>query len=148
MSWKTEFGDDYKVPTVISSFLKDESYRNDACPSFVTSDCERDEDGEARYKLWVEHPDPDKREFDGPRLIVSDRDTATDLYAGESPEEALRALRAASEKKRLSLRFLSGKGTEFMLFCVMLDSRVFACWKTWFWKPDRGYYGFFSWRHE
>lgn len=68
--WQSEFREDYAVPGVITENIPDQSWHNDACPSFgvyaegdsLSLDC----------KIWCEHPDPAQRESgaDGFRFYV------------------------------------------------------------------------------
>jgi len=97
--WIIEHDDDYEVPAEVTQIegILDISWHNDTCPRFGVRP-----DG-IGPNLWVEHPDPDRRELGGPRFMVSVQfdDVAshldTDLYAGDdvnaavaaSPHEAL-----------------------------------------------------------
>lgn len=75
-SWRTEFTADHAVPPEIANLvangiLTDTSWKNDSCPSFGFKGYDLQEDQmrniksgdvtEARYRLWVEHPDQDQR---------------------------------------------------------------------------------------
>lgn len=64
MSWRSEFGSGYEVPTDITSDpeLIDQSWHNDTCPSFSLSGQPEIEDSQW-WRLWVEHPDRDQREY-------------------------------------------------------------------------------------
>jgi len=58
-SWADVFGPEYDVPREILDLvargkLKDTSWGNDICPSFMTLD--------EKLQLWVDHPDPEQRE--------------------------------------------------------------------------------------
>lgn len=57
--WRHEHGDEFRVPVIIEATLPDCSWRNDVCPSFGYSCDDWDED----YRLWVNHPEPEFREF-------------------------------------------------------------------------------------
>jgi hypothetical protein len=56
MTWKDEFGEEYAVPAEIAGhpFLVDDSWHNNACPTF-RSDAKD-------LTVWVEHPNPAERE--------------------------------------------------------------------------------------
>jgi hypothetical protein len=67
MSWTTEHGAQYEVPEAVLTLVReglaiDDSWHNDSCPRF------RNEAREVSF--WVEHPDPNRRETDGPRFLV------------------------------------------------------------------------------
>ena len=72
MGWTaTEgFGADYAVPDVIVNLegIINDSWHNDACPSFRAPDLGEDE---VTLKIWCDHPDEDKREMFGPRFSVT-----------------------------------------------------------------------------
>jgi len=76
-SWASEFGSDYDVPGEVEALVQagyvfDDSWHNDVCPSFVISGTETEAyDG---YKLWVEHVNPDLREWagEGDRFVITD----------------------------------------------------------------------------
>jgi hypothetical protein len=67
--WRTEFGDDYDVPHEVTARLWDQSWHHDACPSFTHTDFPPDGSGHD-LRLWVEHPDPERRETGAPRYAV------------------------------------------------------------------------------
>ena len=85
MTWITEFGSDYDVPARITTApdLPDASWHNDACPAFGRNADATD------IMLWVEHPDPDKRELDGGRFTVSYANGEHVFYAGDNLDDAL-----------------------------------------------------------
>lgn len=60
--WRSEFGDEWDVPAIPD--LVDESWHNDACPSFGSADKLVDPPTRDVHdlRLWVEHPDPEQRE--------------------------------------------------------------------------------------
>ncbi len=67
MGWIKEFGYQYAVPESIQSvvkdgFTQDVSWHNDTAPSFGFVDPHKPE---WDIRLWVEHPDPMKREDPG-----------------------------------------------------------------------------------
>jgi len=67
--WRLEHGVGYSVPEQIlelveEGILVDNSYRNDTCPQF--------EYCRGKYRLWVEHPDERKREFECQRFSIVD----------------------------------------------------------------------------
>lgn len=94
--WAREFGKAYAVPAEIDALVRtgvlhDESWRNDACPSFVVVGTEGSEDP---VRLWVEHPDVKMRETESlTRFLVgaggSDRPA---LYDGDDVRLAIAAL--------------------------------------------------------
>lgn len=54
--WQEEFGDEYQVPVwTAQPGVEDQSWHNDACPSFWVPGTE--------IRLWVYHPDATLREF-------------------------------------------------------------------------------------
>lgn len=73
--WRKEFGGAYQVPAEIEAavsagLLVDVSWHNDVCPCFVAG--EEDNDGNFPVRLWVEHPDTNQREFQGPDRFLVD----------------------------------------------------------------------------
>jgi hypothetical protein len=107
MTWMNEFGKEYKPPSeveaaVAEGLLEDASWHHDACPSFVTTD-ER-----AKYVLWVDHSDQDRREYPhGRRFLVQHNQSADDpaggyrpLYEGDDVNEALAKVRELMEKEK------------------------------------------------
>lgn len=61
MSYRTAFPDfDPATMPAIPAGWNDQSWRNDACPSFVTGE----------YTVWIDYADPAKRENGGPRFRV------------------------------------------------------------------------------
>jgi hypothetical protein len=87
--WVVEHGSEYAVPTEIEALvaeglLEDQSWHNEACPSFAKLG------GKLRLTVWVEHPDPAKREGPGPRyaVCVTPIDDACEgllLHTGDDP---------------------------------------------------------------
>jgi hypothetical protein len=73
--WNTEFTEDYAVPEEIIALviasgknkLVDISWHNDTAPSF--SPLNKDE-----FQIFVDHPDPAKRELAGKRFVVAHED--------------------------------------------------------------------------
>lgn len=63
MSYKNSFGDSFKLGFDLASlpFLIDQSWHNDACPSFHFTV------GDDFYLLWVDFENPDMRESEGDR---------------------------------------------------------------------------------
>lgn len=91
--WRIEKGDDYAVPDVIDQHpkLEDVSWHNDACPSFRPKGIEDHE--ECNIRLWVQHPDPTRRETDGGRYLVGGaNDDAPDVYSGDDVAAAIAAV--------------------------------------------------------
>jgi hypothetical protein len=87
-TWLNEFGPAYDVPREITScpMLEDTSWGNDCSPSFTVRG--------TNIVLWVEHPEPERREFGGPRFVVLRRDDGDSreqdmLYSGDNVIEAL-----------------------------------------------------------
>ena len=69
--WVREFGTGYAVPPEVSNTLLDQSWHNDVSPSFTHPDAPADDDHDLR--LWVEHPEPEMREYAGfARFTVTD----------------------------------------------------------------------------
>jgi hypothetical protein len=69
--WRKEFGDDYDVPHEVTARFIDQSWHNDISPSFAHREVPVDERRDLR--LWVEHPDPARREFPhGCRFVLVD----------------------------------------------------------------------------
>jgi hypothetical protein len=106
MTWKKEFGYNWKVPHAVDALveagkLTDESWHNDAMPRFWTGP-----EGEwPKYELWVAHWDPrvraDKLRGDyignTDRYLVSfmpddDLNNAESRYSGDDLGEALKAM--------------------------------------------------------
>lgn len=76
MSWEVEFGADYDVPQAIRTLhdrgqMSDSSWHNDVCPSFMF--------GDGSVRLFVDHPDPQRRECRGKRFFVSLYDESDDF---------------------------------------------------------------------
>lgn len=65
MSWKTEHGMGYEVPLEFqnANFI-DMSWKNDDAPRFAAK-------WNPRICIWVEHPDPEKRQNEEKRFAVS-----------------------------------------------------------------------------
>jgi hypothetical protein len=68
LSWETEHGREFAVPTQVYMLegIVDLSWHNDVCPRFTTND-----EG-IGANLFVDHPDPNKREMgpDVKRFLV------------------------------------------------------------------------------
>jgi hypothetical protein len=67
MSWRHEHGSEYAVPEEVLSLVEegklfDWSYHNDTCPKFCTTDPSAAIGEKPGRALWVEHPDPERRE--------------------------------------------------------------------------------------
>lgn len=90
--WRQEFGDSWDIPDAITQDprLQDTSWGNDACPSFAFVDADWDHDDPAR--LWVEHPQPSRRELGGPRFVVTTGPDCDTAYAGDDVTAALATL--------------------------------------------------------
>lgn len=89
--WISEFGPGYDVPGAILAEpgLLDVSWHNDACPAFGRNEHDYD------YVIWVEHPDPARRELPFGRFSVTTANGETSLYEGDDVEAALAAYRQA-----------------------------------------------------
>lgn len=96
MSWITEHDESYEVPAEILAIegIVDLSWHNDTCPRFGVHD-----EGFGP-NLWVDHPNPDKREMcPTPRFLVrrqvGEVDSADDivLYHGDDMHAAIEAFR-------------------------------------------------------
>ncbi|HYK70392.1 MAG TPA: hypothetical protein VEV45_20780 [Streptosporangiaceae bacterium] len=87
--WIEQFGAAYDVPEAILSEagLEDVSWHNDACPCFGSQANETD------VCIWVEHPDPERREMEGPRFTVSWANGETVFGQTDDVQEALRLYR-------------------------------------------------------
>lgn len=94
-----EFDETFMVPLAIQGLisegiLEDQSWHNDACPSFYCESTDR--------AIYVDHPDPEQRECGGiwPRFTVEQYEDGqvvsdvkeTNLYAGDDLGEALKAM--------------------------------------------------------
>ena len=96
--WVREHGEEYEVPSAIADELEDVSWHNDACPAFRVADDEQD-----MYRLYVEHPVPEKRESCSDALnaryfvyrFPEHADPAEALYIGDDEEEAVDILKRA-----------------------------------------------------
>lgn len=89
--WIREFGTGFDVPAVVTEdpAIEDISWHNDVAPSFCLKGAPPGTD----LRLWVDHPDPDMRECDGPRFMVMDHNTERARYMGDSIEDAIRILK-------------------------------------------------------
>jgi len=73
--WQAQFGEALNPgrevrDAVAAGDMTDTSWGNDTCPSFTRwQDCTARND-HPKIVLWVEHPNPDNREFAGPRYTV------------------------------------------------------------------------------
>ena len=94
-NWVWEFDATYDVPDAITQMegIEDHSWHNDTSPSFGLYD-----DRGTFLRLWVEHPDPYRREFgpDQPRFGVflhddDDGGAVGETWQGEDLHEAIRA---------------------------------------------------------
>lgn len=88
MSWRSEHGEDYAVPSAIVRMggIVDLSWHNDVCPRFCVT-----EDGSGP-NLWVDHPDPERREYgpDRQRFLVTvqvgETESSDDFVAHEGDD--------------------------------------------------------------
>lgn len=98
MTWDSEFGLEYAVPKEILALVadgsvRDVSWHNDASPSFL-----RELPHRQAIRIWAAHPDPEKRELEGKRYIVSEEangDGGPDLGETDDVAEAVRIFREA-----------------------------------------------------
>lgn len=95
MTWEYEFGESYAIPSEIirlyeAGLLEDRSWHNDVCPSFAVPGYPEDDDYITR--IWVDHPDPEEREFGeyAPRFGVAKG--PDQFYSGDDINAALVAL--------------------------------------------------------
>lgn len=98
VKWREEFGEAYAVPAEITSDarLVDVSWRNDVCPSFIAAeDLDAWDSESVTLRLWVEHPDPEQRAWEGPRYVVT-REDDNDVHRGDDAAAAVDALLNAS----------------------------------------------------
>lgn len=102
MSWITEHGSEYAVPSEITKAegLVDLSWHNDACPSFGV-----DEYPDDSLRIWVEMPDPIDRESESdgrfvvnyvhygtdPAPLPDASDGCSEIYNGNDAHDALTA---------------------------------------------------------
>jgi len=100
MSWRHEHGSEYAVPEEVLSLVEegrifDWSYHNDTCPKFCTIDPSAPIGEESGRALWVEHPDPERRE-DEMRYCVQNTDVGgfctSLILSTDDLSEALSAL--------------------------------------------------------
>jgi hypothetical protein len=94
-----EHGSGFQVPSEVTNDpdLIDISWHNDVCPSFA---CKADDPDEP-IRLWVNHPDPEQREYDrAERFLVTDAESEL-LYEGEDIRAALQALKDAVGRREL-----------------------------------------------
>lgn len=88
--WVYEQGAEYRVPAEVVA-LGDQSWHNDACPSFGTD----------YVRLWVEHPDATMRDSGMSRYCVTDDRAEEDgtgqvVYDGDDMAAAVEAWRAVT----------------------------------------------------
>jgi hypothetical protein len=68
-AWVKHFGDDYLVPPVLTSLMKDESEPNDSCPKLELELKSSSTNGIFIITVYVDHPIPKMREM-GSRFVV------------------------------------------------------------------------------
>lgn len=93
MSYLKEFGTEYQIPAKIIELvekkkLTDMSWHNDVSPSFGTFFADPVK-GEVEIRIWIDHPEKEKREFDCDRFTVTD-DTEV-VWEGADINEAIKA---------------------------------------------------------
>jgi hypothetical protein len=92
-NWREEFGAEYAVPAAVLERFEDMSWKNDTCPAFFEPGAER--------VLFVEHPDPLMREYEGvPRFAVVESYGGEPIVETDSLEEALAAMEGCAECAR------------------------------------------------
>lgn len=89
----------YTYPDDLPAGATDSSWRNDASPSFYWPSL--------RVKLWVEHPDPWRREVSGPRYTLTRTDEDGLVLEGE--EEGVLSTDDWGEMKATILRLLADR---------------------------------------
>jgi hypothetical protein len=104
MLWEKEFNASYQIPDAVIQMVRDgvlvdNSYHHDTCPSF---DYYYNEVGTDYVRLSVEHPDPQKREYDEPsyRFVIGHfypDGRWDDLLATNDTEEAVQYMRRLAE---------------------------------------------------
>ena len=96
--WMTEFGKEYQVPDEVTKLvdegkLIDASWHDNISPHFDTAPEDTDTPG---VYLWVEHPDPTLREYEGSRYYVdihtADHTVVTNVMATDDIASALAAV--------------------------------------------------------
>lgn len=97
MSHQEEFSPAYAVPVALDQLvhrdlLRDTSWHNDACPSFVVAQDHLVRDEEYLAVLWVEHPDPAQRESGAPRRFFVTNGPNPPIVETDNLVEALHAL--------------------------------------------------------
>jgi len=103
--WVREFGWDYDVPPEVLALVQsgeaeDISWHNDICPSFSA----HGPDYSPEVRLWVEHPDPAKREWDDAKRFGVSVATQTpgsefdDFFDTDDAGEAVRKYREFVKK--------------------------------------------------
>lgn len=97
MGWRQQFPADFDVPRWVTDAFEDISYGNDAAPKFQVS-VRKDTDGDRLdgRELWVDHPDPTKREFSGDRFVVMlchyDSGGGNEVFSTEDEQELIKWL--------------------------------------------------------
>lgn len=107
--WGAEHGAGYDVPEAVTSLVlsgeaEDTSWHNDTCPSF-TWPAKADGDALPAVVLWVEHPNPERREYEGGRrfavhIHTEDRGEARVIHETDDAEDAARLFRVAVAELR------------------------------------------------
>lgn len=90
--WAREFDATYAVPETLWKHpqIEDMSWHNDVCPSFTMTAYALGRDQRDDIRLWVEHPDPARREFAGaPRYSVNGQTTGTPAFFQSNDEADL-----------------------------------------------------------
>jgi hypothetical protein len=96
----TEFDQSYAVPDDVPTTFKDDTWSNDTCPSFIN------EAGD--QKLWIEHPDPLKREDPDPamkRFTLTDADDRSKvIFESDDWDQMKQKMTTASEKTAVKVQ--------------------------------------------
>lgn len=118
-SWSNQFGAEYAVPPEVVTLLKDVSWGNDMCPSFVWPERLTADYAARGWVLWVDHPEATKREHEGKRFLVvyEDQDLGVqwEALATDDCQQALRfmeSLRFDRPKLCGSCGMPNGKGCD------------------------------------
>ena len=101
-NYKSEFGRDFDLGFNLYnySWLIDKSWHNDVCPSFYYKTAQ------GYFILWVDFAEPEKREEDGERYVITKAinegsenapeiyqdNTSAEVFTTEEPDELLKFL--------------------------------------------------------
>lgn len=98
--YKSEGFGDYEIPREILMLedIEDLSWHNDASPSFGKY-WDTGEDGAVQIRIYVQHQDPDRREFDAERFVLQVFTTDCEASLADVVEEAMEPLITPSGDK-------------------------------------------------